>query len=213
MTILASVFIVASIIFSLGLGTMAYFSDTKTSTGNIIVAGTMDLELTVNFDLTNIFPCEELDPITVTFQNDGSIPGYMYTKVTYTDYNTEEGLSANSFAALIYVKAVTYEHYNYGSGWTGNTKDDLPNWLAMDSNSDTYLSLYEMMQVGWIPYCDVEDPLPVGDGGRWVITLHMADSLTAWPGGDLVFNVENNLPQDDGIEVTFTALLRSSAIP
>ena len=215
-TTLASILAIGLVMMGVGMGTMAYFSDTETSTGNTVTAGTMDLELIVDgFELTNIYPCKVLEEITVTFQNDGSIPGYMYTKVTYTDSNTGGGLTADDFAALIYVKDVTYQHWStpaYG-GWGSINTDELSKWLGMDSNLDGYVSLYEMALVGWIPYCDPEDePLPVGEGGRWVITLHMADSLTAWPGGDIVLDVENNLPQADGIEVTFTALLRSSPI-
>lgn len=216
-TTLASVIVIALVAAGVGMGTMAYFSDTETSTGNTVTAGTMDLELIVpTFTLTDIFPCKELDPVTFTFQNDGSIPGYFYYRITYTENdnlpNTVD-LNADAFAALIYVEAVTYEHYTLAGSWTGSAGDDLPKWLDMDLNSDGYVSLYEMKGCDWLAYCDEDDPLPVGDGGRFIITFHMADSLASYPGGAIEFNVEDNWPQDDGIDVTFTAVLRSSAIP
>ncbi len=216
--ILASMVVIALASVFAGAGTMAYFSETETAGPNAIVATTIDLALTCDFELTDIFPSKELDPITVTFQNVGPIPGYMYSKVTYTENDETPNavnISPDKFAALIYVKAVTYQHYSipaYG-GW-GGVHDDLPKWEAgMDGNVDGYVSLYEMKLFGWIPY-DVsspEEPLPVGEGGRWVITLHMADSLVGWAlDGNLLFDVEDNRPQADGIDVTFTALLKSS---
>jgi len=81
------------------------------------------------------------------------------------------------------------------------------------------VSLYEMKMYGWIPYDvnDPEEPLIVGDRGRWVITLHMADSLDGHVWGDatkpkehLKFDVEDNAPQNDGINLTFTVLLKSN---
>ena len=207
---------IALVAAGVGMGTMAYFSDTETSTGNTVTAGTMDLELIVpTFTLTDIFPCKDLDPITFTFQNDGSIPGYLYYKVTYTQNdNTPNAvnLNADEFAALIYVEAVTYEHYTLAGGWTGSPGDDLPKWMDMDLNNDGYVSLYEMKKLGWLEYDPAPAALPVGDGGRFIITFHMADSLVSYPDGAIELDVEDNWPQDDGIDVTFTAVLRSSAI-
>jgi hypothetical protein len=79
----------------------------------------------------------------------------------------------------------------------------------MDLNDDGFVSLYEMKQVGWLPYDEhvPEEPLLAGDGGRWVITFHMADSLESWPSGALEFGVEDNWPQADGIDMTWTAVL------
>jgi len=224
--ILASVFIIGLVALGLGWGTYSWFSDTETSTGNVFQAGTIDLALGgyIPFEFYDIKPCEDLDPVTVIFQNIGQNPGYLYNKITYTENDkpvvpeSDAGdLTADEFAALIYVKAVTYEHYSvplYG-GWSGNIRDDLPNWLSMDLNGDGYVSLYEMKQCGWLPY-DVhvpEEPLPAGEGGRWVITFHMADSLESWPDGWLLFNVEDNWPQADGIDMTWTAVLKQTSGP
>jgi len=176
----------------------------------------------IPFEFYNIKPSEDLAPVTVIFQNIGQNPGYLYNKITYIEKDkavvpeSDAGnLTANEFAALIYVKNVTYEHYSvplYG-GWSGNIRNDTLNWVTgMDLNHDGYVSLYEMKQCGWLPYDEhkPEEPLPAGEGGRWVITFHMADSLESWPGGALKFNVEDNWPQADGIDMTWTAVLKQT---
>jgi len=221
--ILVSIFVIGLLAFGLGWGTYSYYSDTETSTGNVFQSGTpLDLALFGNipFAFYDIKPCDILAPITVGFQNIGTTPGYLYNKITYIEKDKAGAvnvvdLTADEFAALIYVKAVTYEHYTLAGGWSGVVRNDLPNWLSMDLNGDGYVSLYEMKQCGWLPY-DVstpEQPLPVGDAGRWVITFHMADSMGSWPGGWLWFGVEDNRPQADGIDMTWTAVLKQTSGP
>jgi predicted ribosomally synthesized peptide with SipW-like signal peptide len=221
--ILASIFVIGILALAMGWGTYSWFSDTETSTGNVFQSGTIDLTLfgDIPFTFYDIKPCEDLAPVNVSFQNIGQNPGYLYNKITYIE-NDKAGnvvdLNADDFAALIYVKAVTYQHWTYweGTGWGwGQLNNDLPNWLSMDSNNDGYVSLYEMEQIGWIPYNtdDPEEPLIAGDAGRWVITFHMADSLVSWPGGALEFDVEDNWPQADGISMTWTAVLKQTSGP
>jgi predicted ribosomally synthesized peptide with SipW-like signal peptide len=227
--ILASIFVIGILALAMGWGTYSWFSDTETSTGNVFQSGTIDLTLfgDIPFEFYDIKPCEDLAPVTVSFQNIGQNPGYLYNKITYIE-NDKAGnvvnLNADEFAALIYVKNVTYQHYTYWEavgetpahwGW-GSIHNDLNNWkLGMDLNSDGNVSLYEMKQCGWLPYNtdSPEEPLIAGDAGRWVITFHMADSLVSWPGGALKFNVENNWPQADGISMTWTAVLKQTSGP
>jgi predicted ribosomally synthesized peptide with SipW-like signal peptide len=212
--ILASIFVIGILALAMGWGTISYYSDTETSTGNVFQSGTIDLILfgDIPFAFYDIKPSEELAPVTVSFQNIGQNPGYLYNKITYIEKDKAGNvvnLNADDFAALIYVKAVTYEHYTLAGGWSGVIRNDLPNWLSMDLNDDGFVSLYEMKQVGWLPYDEhvPEEPLLAGDGGRWVITFHMADSLESWPSGALEFGVEDNWPQADGIDMTWTAVL------
>jgi len=228
---LASIFVIALLALGLGYGTIAYYSATVAVAGNVFQSGTIGLTLAgdVPFVFNNIKPCDDLGPVTVNFQNTGDFDGYLYNKITYVNNDKATNptpLTKDEFAALIYVEAVTYEHWSvpaYG-GW-GSSHDDLSNWLGMDTavgNSDGYVSLYEIMLVGWMPY-DVhptEEPLPVSEGGRWNITFHMADSLLNrdWgeagePTEDLEFNVLDNGPQADGIDMTWTAVLKTASGP
>jgi len=219
--ILISVMVIAVVASVAAVGASgAWFSSTATNTGNTFTAGTIDLQLWGGWDFSDIMPCEDLEETTVRFKNIGPNPGYLYNKIEYIE-NDKPGvsnavnLSADKFAALIYIKAVTYEHLLV-TGWDGTPKNDLPAWVAgMDANTDGYVSLYEMKSIGWIPY-DVNDPeesLADGEGGRWVITFHMADSLVSYPDGALLFGVEDNRPQADGIELTWTAVLKGSPGP
>lgn len=221
--LLAGLIVIGLLTLTIGLGTYAYFNDTETSTGNVFQAGTIDLTLTGGFEFYDIKPCEELAPVTVEFRNIGQNPGYLYNKITYENNdktaNPAPNLSADEFAALIYIEAVTYQHWTYWEeagdwGW-GGISDDLPGWLGMDLNTDGFLSLYEMKLCGWLPYNDLvpEEPLLAGDGGKWVITFHMADSLVGhtWGSGEptehLEFDVLDNGPQADGIDMIWTAVL------
>jgi predicted ribosomally synthesized peptide with SipW-like signal peptide len=229
--ILASIFVIGILALAMGYGTISYYSDKEESTGNVFQSGTIDLTLsgTIPFTFYDIKPSEDLDPVTVQFENIGQNPGYLYNKITYIE-NDKAGnvvnLNADDFAALIYVEAVTYQHWTYWEaadgnpahwGW-GSIHDDLPNWLDMDTyfgNKDGFVSLYEIKLAGWIPYDTntPEKPLIAGDAGKWVITFHMADSLESWPGGALKFNVEDNWPQADGISMTWTAVLKQTSGP
>ena len=103
-------------------GTAAWFSNTETSTGNVLTAGTIDLEVnsqnpwTQSGQLTDIKPSQDLTPITVTFKNVGSIAGILtfnveitgeadkttvlYGKGKGSDEDTED-MDADGFASLI----------------------------------------------------------------------------------------------------------------
>lgn len=78
-----------------GTGTWAFFSDSETSTGNILSAGTMDLTINnananvVMFTLSDMVPGDTIEgsPVTITLKNIGSITGDL-TLVT-TSTNTE----------------------------------------------------------------------------------------------------------------------------
>ncbi len=210
----------------------AWFSDKETSEGNTFTAGTIDLMMSVDgvasgsFSFTDIKPCEDLEPIVIKLKNVGQNNGYLYQKITYTekdkpgDHESDAGnLSANAFAALIYVESIEFLLYIDGTPSSQGPRDDLPGMLtAMDSNGDGYVSLYEMKVFGWMPYSsdypedpgDPDDTLQVGHSATLNITFHMADSLVSYPDGDLVFGVEDNWPQADGIDLTWTALLKQT---
>lgn len=48
MTIFASILVIALVAAGVGMGTMAWFSDTETSEGNVFTAGTLDLKIDKN---------------------------------------------------------------------------------------------------------------------------------------------------------------------
>ena len=81
--ILISLMAIALVIGLVGAGTVAWFSDTETSTGNTFTAGTLDLKvdgandpLPVKFTLTDLAPGSS-GTITYVLANVGSIDGYV----------------------------------------------------------------------------------------------------------------------------------------
>lgn len=86
--ILASLLTIGVAATMLGVGTMAYFSDTETSEGNILQAGTLDLTLDeINeapITLTNMKPGDTATG-SITVKNDGTLPGSLYATAWYEE--------------------------------------------------------------------------------------------------------------------------------
>lgn len=80
--ILISLAIIGAVSAIVAGGTIAYFSDTETSTGNTFTAGTLDLKLNagdanvVMFNVSNLVPGQS-GGAEVTLNNAGSINGYI----------------------------------------------------------------------------------------------------------------------------------------
>ena len=78
--ILASVMVVGLLALALGYGTYSYFSDTKTSTSNTFIAGTLKLDGAgfATFDLGsvigNMAPGDLTSYASITIKNTGSLP-------------------------------------------------------------------------------------------------------------------------------------------
>ena len=138
--ILISLMSIALVIGLVGVGTMAYFSDTETSTGNTFTAGTLDLTvdgandpLLVKFTLTDLAPGSS-GTITYVLANVGSIDGYVDIQGV-TVVNTE-GINPESetgdtnepgeLGANLLVTVALGTHTVYGSaalnGFAGDRK-------------------------------------------------------------------------------------------
>lgn len=235
--ILFSLMTLVLVVGLVGGGAFAYFSDTEESKGNTFTAGTIDLEMNEEnprvsaiFTFSDIKPCKDMEPVVIKLKNVGQNNGYLYQKIDYVDKDkvVEAGsefvgdMSADKFAALIFVKSIEYQHFCPAYPGGGGIHDDLPDMLAaMDANNDSFVSLYELKLFGWMPYDpagesdpDPEHTLQVGHTATWTIVFHMADSLDPWTlDGDILTGasaVEDNRPQADGIELTWTAILRQN---
>ena len=79
----------------------------------------------------------------------------------------------------------------------------------MDGNGDGKVSLYELKQASPIAYDPTGAPFPATASIEFIVTFHLADSLTDWGvvTSAIVTGVEDNVPQADGIEMTITARL------
>ena len=234
-------FSLMAVVLCLGLmgGAFAYFSDVETSEDNTFTAGTIDLAVNdqnpwseeAEWDFVDIKPCQDLDPMTIRFQNVGNNEGVLYTCINYNELDKYENpepldfefremeLSADQFAALLYVKAVTHQYFGGDYPLGGSIHNDLPNWMAMDlfspGNNDGYLSLYELKQWSPIPWATTPgDTLPAGEASQFVVTFHLADSLTNWSEiGSAIVTGEDNRPQADGIEFIISGILVQVGAP
>ncbi len=73
-------------------GTMAYFNDTETSTGNVFTAGTIDLEVntenpwtsTIDGDWLDYKPDQTVAAAQITLENVGTNPMDVWMKITKT---------------------------------------------------------------------------------------------------------------------------------
>jgi predicted ribosomally synthesized peptide with SipW-like signal peptide len=227
--------LMASVVFG---ATRAFFSDTETSVGNTFTAGTIDLKMndenprvSAIFTFEDMKPSEDMAPIVIKLKNVGQNNGYLYQKIDYIDKDKVVptgsefvgDMSADKFAALIYLESIDFLLYIDGVPSSQGSKSDLPGMIvAMDNNNDDKVSLYELKEFGWMPYSsdypenpgDPDDTLQVGHTATWTIVFHMGDSLEGWAlDGNILTGVKDNRPQADGIELTWTAVLEQNPGP
>ncbi|MFC1965528.1 TasA family protein [Chloroflexota bacterium] len=77
----------------IGGGTWAYFSDPESTTGNVLAAGTLDLEVdsqnpwtTASISITNIAPGDTTANTTINLENVGNLAGDVYVRInSFTD--------------------------------------------------------------------------------------------------------------------------------
>ena len=151
----AIVLAVLAIVLVAGSAVAVFSGDVETSTNNTFVAGTLDL--TVNdtepwpdgaFAFTGILPGG--DPMAFDFKlhNVGDAPGILTFSMSVSENDMAgaplPNMSADEFASLIYVEAVSYQFKwpdDPEGPYVGSVHDDLDSWLGMDSNADGYVSL------------------------------------------------------------------------
>jgi len=169
--ILASMLIIAAASMLIGAGTVAYFNDTETSSGNVFQAGTgPDLKLshssggpwtdgvTGTWTLDDMKPGNETEKASVFFKNFGSPSSTMTITCNYTvdedtnpvepdtDPNTDE--HPDEMAKYMIITMMFYRNdeinINCLTGediLSGETKED---WKINDENTDGKISLYEL---------------------------------------------------------------------
>ena len=206
--ILMSVLVIAVVaaVASVGLSG-AIFSNSETSTGNTFSAGTLDLQLgeTEELPLTvsDLAPCVDSDQQVITFKNVGTIDGKLSFTMTIageadvTDA-PDPDMSADDFAKLVYVSEALYTPDG------GSETDVLADWKSYaDTNSDGFMSIYEMAQKTW----SMTETLTASGSAVIKVKVHLGDQLngngTITSDGTTV----NNDAQGDGVNVTINATL------
>ena len=112
-----------------GGGTWAYFSDVETSTGNQLVAGTLDLKtddadgVSQTLFATNMKPGDTAGPGTIALKNAGSIGGssldLSFSYVESDGSPNSVDMSADATAAMLEVTTLKYD----GASLLGSVSD------------------------------------------------------------------------------------------
>ena len=124
-----------------GIGTWAYFTDTESSTGNQMAAGTLDLKtddadgVTQTLFATNMQPGDNVTSENITLKNNGSVAGatldMVFSYVESDNSPNPVNMSANATAAVLEVTAL-----NYGGSSLLS--------LVSDNNSNTYKDVEDL---------------------------------------------------------------------
>jgi len=166
--ILMSLMAIALVVGLVGAGTMAYFSDSETSTGNTFTAGTLDLN--VGGENPNLSPDFTLGPlapgdsgtITYTLNNVGSIDGYLDlqgigvvdTEGTNPESETGDIGEPGELSANIYVTVTLGASQLYAGLLSGIVSDYDAN-VALAASGTTTLT------IAWV--VDKDNVSPLGE--------------------------------------------------
>ncbi|NTW45470.1 MAG: hypothetical protein HGB18_00250 [Candidatus Moranbacteria bacterium] len=227
MRILKSLFLISAVVAVVGGATYAYFSDTETSEGNTVTAGTLDLKvggkddpLVEKISVGDIYPGSVVTK-TWKVENAGSVPGKVKVKIRNiadNDNGCEEPESPGEIA-------------EYGLATCGAGEGELSSYLRTrvfqshvnSNNPDWGINDYHSYNLagrhpGGSPYGGVKyienlsmgGQLTLNPGEFQVIKLDMrldpdVKSLSDW-GGWLTHDVNDNLLQGDSttFDVEFT---------
>lgn len=171
---------------AVGAGTMALFSDTESSSGNTIQAGTVELDIggSGSFDFSaSLAPTQETAG-TVTLVNSGSIQGSVDVDVTANTESdaspNDQDVTAQEVAQNLEVTALTYGGSDITSQISANSSPPTLDELANNLHDGT-----ETTQNDLINLAD-----PTSGGTDFSITLRLKD-------------VGNEF-QSDGVQIDFT---------
>ena len=102
----------------IGVGTLAYFTDTETSVGNELTAGILDLKtddadgVSETLYATNLAPGDTVGPSTIQLKNSGSVDGSsLDIAFSYVESDGSRNLvnkSADDTAAMMEVTTLSY---------------------------------------------------------------------------------------------------------
>lgn len=213
LTILASVLAIALVATAIGMGTMAYFSDIATVTGNTFTAGYLDVKISRTYDGTykndlngiwvspsNWAPGDTFDGY-VYFRNDGNVP----VQVVLVDLNNYiHSVGDANFWDYIEVESyiefalptTNYAPYMDDSGWLGNGDGTLTLHELLDTTNDA----------GSVGNCDNilyrdfdppdDDPWPAcpDDGLPLMGNTYLRSGQTGWL--YMKFKFSNDAPND-----------------
>ncbi len=170
-----------------GIGSWAYFTDTEGSTGNTLVAGTLDLKtddvdgVTQTLLATNMKRGDVAGPGTITLKNVGDLAGSILDLAfAYTESDgspNSVNMSADATAATLEVTTLNYG----GSSLLGSVSD---------GNSNLYIDIEDLKNA------DLSGLSGIAAGASKVFEITVQLSATT-----------SNDFQGDGVDVTMTFIL------
>lgn len=173
-----------------GVGTTAYFSDSETSPGNAIQAGTLALgfdssgSFTYNTDLA---PGESTTD-SVTLVNDGTMEGSLDVSVGYVEDDGETGshdVSAQRVAQNLEVRTLTYGTADVTSQIDSGSPPTLDDLASNEG------------QTGEATGNDLVDLADPGNGREFAVGLRLKDVGNDFQGDGIAITFDFHLNQND----------------
>ena len=204
--ILMSILMIGVVAMAAGAGTLAYFSDTEESTGNVFAAGTIDIAVDEqnpwmeSFALEDLKPCE-VDYIEFWIDNVGTNDAKIWKKLTVTGTSGGEAVypPGNPVASS---ESEYEEGYVEGTGYV--EKCDIDTVITYDLYVEIYNETGALVDSYVI--IDAEDDVKISDVDGYYIYLgdlpagysmyvnqsyHMQPDVTNWAQGDTMsFDIE-----------------------
>ena len=192
--ILFSLMAMMLVIALAGAATLAYFSDTETSTGNTFAAGTLNLTVNdkdgenVSFNFSNLKPGSQ-PKATYKINNVGTINGYLDI----------ENISVESFENNCIEPEIQAGDTTCGTGADQGELDDVLNLrMFLDYNGDGWISTGEPVffndKVKNLPsHFELNEPVPAGGGTDFVAEIY-----------DWWSTPDDNQAQSDSVVINLT---------
>ena len=172
--IIKSLIVIGAVLTALGAGTLAWFSDTETSSGNTFTAGTLDLKVndwnegfgdgvSATWTMSNMTPgVTTVGPFSVSLQNSGSIAAN-HVEISFShsideatnpvESDTNQASTPGEMARWIEITSMTCNGGDFEDNYT-------------DANGNGF---FDLEDVTMSPYTNVGGPLdnllaPIGAG-------------------------------------------------
>jgi len=176
-----------------GAGTLAAFSDTESSSGNTVQAGTLDLTIdnpgSFSFEAKDLAPGDPVGTATATLTNAGNVDGDLSIDLTLSQNDsaaTSEADSVGSVDAQTFAEAIQVTSLTYGG--TEKIGSEFNASSGPFGQGTSYVSLWDVAGNSDPDLSGLTDP---GDGTDFTI--------------DMTFRSEaGNKYQADGVDIEFT---------
>ena len=186
---------IIGVVAVIGVGaTVAYFSDTETSTGNTFTAGTLDLKVNggdvfIPYAVGNLKPGESRGTDTYVITNTGSLPGILSLKVANVITNENGVIEPESAAGDAESVRLDPDHYTIAASGYGELLDQVSLTFWVDDTPGQRPAPFDWQDTKYsATYPDESSTyhLPVGidlfAGKTWASGPYVGQPLIIYPG-------------------------------